>query len=620
MNGKKNVVRKSAKTQTADAKNISKQKDPSYILLLLLTLVVTAVCFSPMLKNGFTNWDDELYVINNVLLHGPDWKGIFSQPVVSNYHPITILSLAFNYRISELTPYSYLLVNLLLHLVNTALVFYFIRAISGNKIWVAAFTALVFGIHPMHVESVAWVSERKDVLYTFFFMWSLIHYWKFIVSEKRIHYWMCFLLFVLSLLSKPAAIILPMVLLLLDYWKGRSLNKNAVGETFNWRKLLLEKIPFFLLAIAFAVITLQIQSHKAVASLDMFPAWTRIFFACYVVMIYFIRFIVPYPLSTFHPYPSPDDLGLFVFLSPLFIVAVITFLWIQRKNKLMVFGLLFFIVNLLLVLQVVSFGNTIVSERYTYVPYIGLAFMFSMLLEKSTSRYRNSVFAVAWVTVTLIFGIVTFQRTKIWKDSGTLWTDVISHYPYAPVPHTNRGNYLFRKALTITDATEKNSLFQQVIDDCTIALKSDPKHARAYEDRGAIYLNQSRYAEALADGDSLVKIDPGNRMGYSILGSAYQRLDQPEKAMAEYSKCISLFPDHFFAYGNRGTILFKFEKYNEALADFNMAIRLSPTGQYFLNRSYCYFRLGDTAKAKEDMLTAKQLGENATAEYQNALK
>ncbi|HET9826142.1 MAG TPA: hypothetical protein VFP87_12470, partial [Chitinophagaceae bacterium] len=330
--------------------------------LLSAAIVTTAVCFIPMLKNHFTNWDDEYYVINNTLLRGPDWHGIFTQPVVSNYHPLTIISLAINYALTGTDPSSYLVFNLLLHLINTALVFYLVWVLSNRKMWVAFLTALIFGIHPLHVESVAWVSERKDVLYTLFFLLSLLQYWKFLQTGKSVRLWFCFFLFAVSLLSKPAAIVLPLVLLLLDYWKGREINL----------RLFLEKIPFFILALIFAIITVKIQSAKAIAGLNLYPLWTRPLFATYVLMIYLVRFLIPYPLSAFHPYPRPDHLGWAVWASPVLILALIAFIWLKRKNKVVLFGFLFFVVNLLLVLQVVSIGTTIVSERYTYVPYIGI--------------------------------------------------------------------------------------------------------------------------------------------------------------------------------------------------------------------------------------------------------
>src|SRR5678816_3978 len=223
----------------------TKLKGKTLLTWILPILLFTGICFFPMLKNNLTNWDDEYYVVQNALLRGPDWAGIFSKSVVSNYHPVTIATLAANYAMTGLDASSYLILNLLLHIINTGLVFYFIWLISGKRLWVAAFSAVVFGIHPMHVESVAWVSERKDLLYTLFFLISLIQYWRFLTTSKNKSLIYCFLFFTLSLLSKPAAIILPFVLVLLDYWYGRPIGKRSI----------LEKIPFLFLSLVFAVIT-----------------------------------------------------------------------------------------------------------------------------------------------------------------------------------------------------------------------------------------------------------------------------------------------------------------------------------------------------------------------------
>ena len=216
MSKKKVKVVKTIRTQPPAEKKPQRNKGKQVSLWpwLLPILLVTGICFIPMLGNQLTNWDDEYYVVQNNFLHGPDWASIFdiSKPVVSNYHPITVASLALNYQMTQLDPSSYLITNLLLHLANTGLVFYFIFLISGRRMWVAAFCAIVFGVHPMHVESVAWISERKDVLYTFFFLLSLIQYWYFLTSNKNKHIIFSLLFFALSILSKPAAIILPPVL------------------------------------------------------------------------------------------------------------------------------------------------------------------------------------------------------------------------------------------------------------------------------------------------------------------------------------------------------------------------------------------------------------------------
>ena len=257
-----------------------KSKSPKLWPWIIPIVLITGIFLFPMLQNGFTNWDDEYYVVQNALLRGPDWAGIFSKSVVSNYHPVTVATLAANYAMTGLDASSYLVTNLLLHLVNTGLVFYFIWLISGQKLWVAAFTALVFGIHPMHVESVAWVSERKDVLYTLFFLLSLIQYWYFLNNKNKKNLFYCFIFFALSILSKPAAIILPGILFLLDYWFGRG----------SWKNHFVEKVPFLVVSVVMAVVTVKIQSKTAIAGLDFYPLWTRFFFAAYTSMMYIVRF------------------------------------------------------------------------------------------------------------------------------------------------------------------------------------------------------------------------------------------------------------------------------------------------------------------------------------------
>ena len=563
---------------------------------LFFVLVITCICYLPILQNEFTNWDDKLYITNNPLLIGPDWPGIFTKNLVQNYHPLTIASYVLNYQVSGFEPWSYFLLNLLIHLANTGLVFYFAWLLSGNNKWVAMFTSLVFGIHPLHVESVAWISERKDVLYTLFFLLSLIHYWRYLQKDRKLNYWYSFIFFILSLLSKPAAIVLPLVLLLLDYWKGKPINLQLVKN----------KILFFVLSALFAVITLKAQD-QAIAGIEMYPVWLRPFFACYTLMIYFFRFFIPYPLSAFHPYPSVKDPGFAILCSPLFIIALAIFLWIKRKDKLVIFGILFFIVNLLLVLQVVSIGQTIVSERYTYVPYIGIAFIVSMWLYKRSAE--NNVKWLAPAIVTLIFGFISFQRTKVWKNSNTLWTNAIKHFPNAAVPRKYRADYLAKTAAGMRDTTAAKTLFLQGLEDCNIALASKPYDAMAYEKREFINLNLNRNKEAIADANMLIQLHPESELGYYTRGMAYMRFNEPEKAFADFNRAVESKPDFHSALNNRGTLLLNYyKKYNEAITDFNKAISLNPAGNYYLNRSICYYKMGNMEKAKEDGLIAMQKG------------
>lgn len=549
----------------------------------LAAVLITAVCLWPALKNGFVNWDDEYYVVSNALLRGPQWIGIFTRPVVSNYHPLTVLSLAANYAISGTEPWSYVLFNLLLHLANTVLVFWFAYLLSDKKRWVALFTALLFGIHPMHVESVVWISEIKDVLYTLFFLLSLIAYWKYLETNRSTEYWACFLLFACSLLSKPAAIVLPLVLLLLDYWKERPFTRRVV----------LEKIPFFLVSGLFAVITLKLQSVTAMTSLDLYPFWVRLFFASYAIIVYLAWFFVPHPLSAFHPFPIPGHLGWTIYLSPIFLLALIFLIWHFRKNRLVVFGLLFFLINILLVLQLVPIGFTIVSERYTYVPYIGLAFLVTMIVTRNVSAKRFIPAATGAVVVFSAFGFLSFKRTEVWKDSDSLWTDVINRYPNASLPRADRAQFNYSRAITM-EPTQAEPFFQRVIDDCTVVINHEADNAKAKE--------------------------KDDRSMYYMRGVAFSSLKQYENALADFNACLSINRDDNEALYQRGTLLVNhYKKYAEALADFDRAIQINPQGRYYLNRSICHYKLGELANAVADAQIASQKGVAIPENYRNIL-
>ena len=610
MSKRKQNLRKSGSSPGAGGRTKAAPAEQSFPYWILgLLLLFTAMAYWPMLHNQFTNWDDEAYVVNNLLLQGPDWRGILTEPVVSNYHPLTVLSLALNYQISGLQPFSYFLVNGFLHLLNAALVFYLIWLISGRKVWVGLFTALVFALHPMHVESVAWISERKDVLYTFFYLLALLRYWQYLLKGRLADYWWCFGLFLLSLLAKPAAIVLPLSLLLFDYWRDRPLLE---------RKVWLEKIPFFALSLAFGVMTLLIQSEKALVSMEKFSLLDRFFFACYSLVAYVFHFFVPTGLSTFHPYPKPGELGWTIQIAPLILLALAGLVWYFRKNKALVFGTFFYVANLILVLQFVAIGNTLISERYSYVPYIGLAFALAMSVQQEKIKiWQWGLIAV----LTLAFGTMSRQRVWVWKNSETLWSDAIKKYPGTPIPYSNRANYYYQDAMKPANAAKAQQFMEKGLADCSAALKTRPDHFASLDVRSIIYLRLGRYEEALADANLMVQVRPADKKGYLNRGSANERLKRYEEALADYSQCLSLDTNNPDALNGRGTVLFNAkQQYQEALSDFERAISLKQDGSYYLNRSRCYFMLGDKAKALESAQTAQRLGTAVAADYLNALQ
>lgn len=576
-------------------------------------ILLTGLVFWPMLRHQFTNWDDEQYVLTNELLRGPDWAGVFSKPVVSNYHPLTVLSLALNYQVSKLEPFSYLLVNWALHLLNTGLVFYLIWLMSGRLRWVALFTAAAFALHPMHVESVAWVSERKDLLYTLFYLLALLRYWRYVESEGIKNYWLAFGLFTLSLLSKPAAVVLPLTLLLIDFWKGRD---------WRGRQIWLEKIPFLLMSLLFGILTVLIQSEKALVSLEKYSLLDRFFFGCYGLVVYLFRFFVPAPLSAFHPYPQPGALGWDIRLAPLALLGLIALAWYFRKNKALVFGLSFYAVNILLVVQFVAIGNTLLSERYTYMPYAGVAFAVAMLLwQKINIPVANTVRWGLVALVALVFGYMTRQRVHVWENSETLWADALKSFPEAPIPRANRANYRYQEALKPANAQRSGALMQQALEDCNVALAGNPLHWASLDIRSIIYLQTGKPDSALADAEKMLIARPGDNKGYVHRASAFSHLRRYDEALSDYIRVLNSDPNDIEALNGRGTVLFNGkQQYREALADFEKAIAIKPQGRFYLNRSRAHFVLGDKQKAREDAQTAQRLGTAVPKDYQQLLQ
>lgn len=569
----------------------------------LPVMAATFLLFLPALKNGFTNWDDILYVTQNPLLkslNAEGLKAIFSTPVVSNYHPLTILSLALNYQFAELTPSTYHLTSMVLHTINTGLVFWFIFLLSSGNRWVSVVVALLFGIHPMHVESVAWISERKDLLYTLFYAASMISYVKYVRNAQARYLVLTTLLGALSLLCKPAAIVLPMSLLLVDFYLRR-----------NWSpRWITEKIPLFLLSAVMAYVTFAIQSEKAVASVEAHNFVDRICYAGFGWVWYILKAIVPIPLSGLHPFPK--ELTPPYYIATAVSLLALAYIALKVRNRNLLFGWGFYTVNLLLVLQLVSIGNAVVAERYTYVPYIGLFFWAAMsvypLLDGVLSKFKWIVVALAGLWIAIL-GMITYQRIPVWQSSQVFWQDVLDQYPDSPRAWTNKGlDYFDQKKWT-------DAIFH-----LSKALVIDSTYANALEWRTRTSMEVGEYDRALKDILRYNRHYPGREDGEFLLARAYAYVDQTDKALDLYGQLIAKYgkPDY---YNNRGVILFnKLRRYQEATADFEAAIRLNPNNAgYYLNLSRCYYVSNDINSARKFGLKAKELGEQIEPNYAKAI-
>jgi len=293
-----------------------------------LIVILTFIAFYPSLNCAFTKWDDHLYVTESNLIKSLSFdnikKMLSPESIVAlNYHPLTMLSLAIDYQFAKLNPQWYHFVNILLHLVNTVLVFFFIYRLAGKKLIPAIIVSVFFGIHPMHVESVTWVAERKDVLYTLFFMASLLTYLTYIKSGKNKFLLFTLLLFVFSVFSKAMGVVLPFVLLLVDYFLNRKFD----------RKMLLEKIPFLIVSLIIGIFAIQVQKQEAIGSFEAFSLPNRIAIGFYGFFMYIYKLILPLNLSSFHPYPPKGEGGSYPFSFyasaicgiVIFIIAILSF-------------------------------------------------------------------------------------------------------------------------------------------------------------------------------------------------------------------------------------------------------------------------------------------------------
>jgi len=490
----------------------------------VILFLISFIAFSPVLKNGFiSTWDDSVYVIQNQLLHDLSWQGvikIFSygdelQRLINNYHPLTTLSLALNYQVSGLSPASYHLANLLLHGLNAVLAFLFVYLLSRRRMWPALISGLLFAIHPMHVESVAWVSERKDVLYTFFFLSGLVTYMKYIEDQKQWKLLITLLLFLFSCLSKAMAVPFPLILILIDYFYRRKL---------SW-KLFFEKIPFFILAIIIGWMSVHLQSFSAINKFETFTLYQRIMHASFGFITYIIKFVYPSGLSAFYPYPAITTAGLLPlsFRVAPFICFLIAGLlvWVAKDkgdmSRTIVFGILFYFFTVALVLQFLSVGKAIMADRYTYIPYIGLTFILGMItdyfiLKRSSIKYLGYALAAATLIMCIVFSFMTYERTKVWKNDITLWSNTLEQYP------DGRLSFIYEKR---AEQYLSKDQYEASLADYLVVTANDPHNDNALECIGRIY---GKYyhdlGKALENLEKAYAVNPKNPTVLKSLGVA----------------------------------------------------------------------------------------------------
>ncbi len=651
------------------------------IIAVCGVIIVVCLFLYTCIYNQFTNWDDPGYVTNNPLIKDFSAEGIkhifeLKNAVMGNYHPLTILSYAFDYSKVALDPKHYHVQSLLFHLVNTALVFAFVWLLCRRRM-VAIITALFFGLHPMHIESVAWVAGRKDVVYGFFYLLSCISYLYYVRSNDSGKKWLWYIAVVVlyagSLLSKPVAVVLPVTLLLIDFFEERTFLKDENGKQI-WSisnlnfKIFIDKIPLFVLSIFAGIQSLNDQ--KVFGALNTqgehFNVFERFCLGCYAFTTYLWKLVLPVKLLCFYPYLLKENGSLpgIYYMYPIIALALLaSVVFFFRKNKAVIFGLLFFLVNIALLLQFLPVGGAIIADRYTYLPYIGFFFILGWgvanLLDDPATASKGKLAVGAVAAYALLLGYMSNQRCKVWYDGMSLWRDVIEVEPVrAPNGYNNLGFFYFNKFNATPDPGEKKLYYDSSKFLLTRAIELQPSFVNPYISLGELLRSNNEMQEAKGYYYKALKLDssdmaanaylglsviysigymstppdnaalrafyndsalfcynktlkmkPYNPEAHSNYANFLDMTGKKDEAIKEYGVAVVQNPDIYQPYLNRARALMRASRPQEALADLNKAVQLEPKlGEVVYCRAQCYIALGNKDMAQKDMATAQQLG------------
>jgi protein O-mannosyl-transferase len=539
------------------------------ILICLALTIIMVITFWSLKDCGFINFDDPDYVYENAYVQsGLKWNSIrqafsFSSELVEisvNWFPLTWLSLMLDYQIFGLNPQGFHLTNLLFHVLNTILLFLIFHRMT-KTLWPSAFVAALFAIHPLHVESVAWITERKDVLSTFFWMLTMGAYSYYVEHREFRRYFFVLLFFVFGLMSKPMLVTLPFVLLLLDYWPLKRFQeikpdhkvqpeelKKPSDSGYKWSliyPLILEKVPFFILAILSSIVTYIAQQKGGAVHSEAIPLGVRIGNAFVSYITYIGKMIWPINLAVF--YPHPEVLIFWQVWGAVFLIISITsaVIWIVKKIPYLVTGWFWYVGTLVPVIGIVQAGGQAMADRYTYIPLIGLFIMVAWgipdLLKKW--NHRKEILLVSSVLSILCLSIITWTQVCYWQNSITLLDHTLNITDHNWLIYLNRGN-----------AYAGLGNYGQAIDDYSKAIEIKPYYIEAYNDRGLVYNALGNYNQAIQDYDRAIEINPVYADAYNNRGIVYSHLGNYKQAIEDYSRVIEINPKLAKAYNNRGLV------------------------------------------------------------------
>jgi len=543
--------------------------------LCLALVMITFVAFWQVRSHEFVHYDDDRYVFENRHVQG----GLTRENVVwafttghaTNWHPVTWLSHQLDCQLFGLNAGAHHTTNLLLHAANTVLLFLVLRRMTGAT-YKSAFVAALFAVHPLHVESVAWVAERKDVLSTLFWLLTMWAYVRYVHTPGVWRYMSVIALFALGLMAKPMLVTLPFVLLLLDYWPlGRvgDIVSGAEKKVRAYSRLVYEKIPLFALAAGSCVVTLIVQRHGgALKALETYPLDVRVANAGLAYAAYIGKMLLPRRLAVLYPHPGAvvplwRIAGAVVLLG---CVSAMVFR-LRRRAPYLLTGWLWYVGTLVPVIGIVQVGSQAMADRYTYVPLVGLFIMLAWGVPELVPRrpYRKVALGVPATASIMAMAVCTWFQVGLWRDSITLFEHTLRVTSNNPVIHNSFGN-----------ALADQGRLDEAVGHYTEAIRFRRNYAEAHYNLGIALVEQGRYDEAALEYTEAVRIEPDNVDAHNNLGSALARQGKLDAAIAEFYAAIRLDPAYAKAHYNVGLVLIGQGKLDAAIVELAEAIRLEP--------------------------------------------
>jgi Tfp pilus assembly protein PilF len=586
-------------------------------IVCLLLAVVTLALYNPVNRHPFVNYDDDRYVTENPHIRqgltADTFAWAWTSTEQANWHPLTWISHALDCSLFRLNPAGHHFTSLLLHVVNVVLLF-LILMWATNRMGPSLFVAALFALHPINVESVAWVAERKNVLCTLFFFLTL---WAYGWYARKPDWKRCLVvavLFAAGLASKPMVITLPFVLLLLDYWPLKRVMTAGSEETgtYSWPRLVLEKIPLFALSAASAVITMQAQqAGGAIRTTAEFSFGVRVANAIYAYAMYLWKMVWPAKLAPLYPHPGDSLTTWRVMLAAVLLIAITAIALRFRTRRYLIVGWLWFLGMLVPVIGLVQVGDAAMADRYAYIPLIGIFVMIAFGIADWAEQKRVGLWLIVPAAVVLVLlAVATHRQINFWQSNYTLWSHALAVTENNFIAEDNLGG-----ALILEDKEEEAHPHFEA------AARINPKDAMSRSNLGTYLQTHNQMREAIAQYEAAVDLtsDPSLlAQTYANMGAARRALGDDEQAHKNFEESLRYNPNQFNAWLGLGLLAEKQGKLDEAITDLSRSAEVQPTAQAFFELGRMLAQTGHIPEAVDAYQRALKISPDLT-EAQKAI-